>query len=158
MVSGDNKKAVQLVKEKLAINQCFYEILPKNKAEIVEKYNELGNTMFIGDGVNDSPALTKASVGVTIKEGSDIAMSSADIILLNNNLENAVNAIIIGKKARKTIKQNLFWAFFYNTLGIPLACGVLAPLGIVLSPMIASAFMSLSSLFVVLNALRLKKL
>ncbi len=158
IISGDNNKVVNLTKQKLGANEAYGEVYPKDKAEIVKTYNQNGNTMFIGDGVNDSPALTTSSVGVSVSNGTDIAVSSADIILLNNNIENAVNAVKIGKRARKIIKQNLFWAFFYNAMGIPLATGILSPLGIVLSPMIASALMSVSSIFVVTNALRLQKL
>ncbi len=158
IISGDNKKVVTLAKQKLGVDEAHGEVYPNDKAEIVKNYSQNGNTMFIGDGVNDSPALTVANVGVSVSNGTDIALSSADIILLNSNIENAVNAVKIGKKTRKIIKQNLFWAFFYNVLGIPLAAGILSQLGIVLSPMIASAFMSVSSIFVVTNALRLQKL
>ncbi|MBO5927016.1 MAG: cadmium-translocating P-type ATPase [Clostridia bacterium] len=156
IVSGDDKKVVNLVKEKLGVYKAYGEVSPKEKAEIVKNYETLGNTMFIGDGVNDSPALTVSSVGVSVSSGTDIAVSSSHVILLNNNLENVVNAVKIGKKTRKIIKQNLFWAFFYNVIGIPLAAGVFFPLGITLSPMIASALMSISSIFVVTNALRLQ--
>ncbi len=158
IISGDNDRAVNLTKQKLGLDEAYSEVYPKDKAKIVKDHNALGYTMFIGDGVNDSPALTVANVGVSVSNGTDIAVSSADIILLNNNIENVVNAVKIGKKTRRIIKQNLFWAFFYNILGIPLATGVLSPIGIVLSPMIASAFMSVSSIFVVTNALRLQKL
>ncbi len=156
IVSGDNEKVVNLTKEKLNLDEAFSEVYPTKKAEIVKSYGD--NTMFIGDGVNDSPALTVATVGVTVASGTDIALNSSQVILLNNNLENTVSAIKIGKKTRRIIKQNLFWAFFYNVIGIPIAMGALSFIGIVLSPMLASAFMSVSSIFVVTNALRLQKL
>ncbi len=156
IVSGDNEKVVNLTKEKLGIDEAYFEVYPTKKAEIVKSYGD--NTMFVGDGVNDSPALTVATVGVTVSSGTDIALNSSKVVLLNNNLENTFNAIKIGKKTRRIIKQNLFWAFFYNVIGIPIAAGALSFIGIALSPMLASAFMSVSSIFVVTNALRLQKL
>ena len=158
IISGDNNKVVNLVKQKLGVDEAYGEISPKDKAEIVKKHNQTSNTMFIGDGVNDSPALIASSIGVSVANGTDIALSASEIILLNSNVENAVNAVKIGKKTRKIIKQNLFWAFIYNLIGIPIAFGAFSSIGIVLSPMIASALMSVSSIFVVTNALRLQKL
>ena len=158
IISGDNNKVVNLVKQKLGVDEAYGEISPKDKAEIVKKHNQTSNTMFIGDGVNDSPALIASSIGVSVANGTDIALSASEIILLNSNVENAVNAVKIGKKTRRIIKQNLFWAFIYNLIGIPIAFGAFSPIGIVLSPMIASALMSVSSIFVVTNALRLQKL
>ena len=158
ILSGDNKNAVNLTKEQLSIDEAHAEIYPKDKAEIVKSYKDRGLTAFIGDGINDSPALTVADVGVSVVNGTDIAKYSSNIILLNNNIENFASAVKIGQKTRKIIKQNLFWAFFYNVIGIPLAAGAFAFLGLSLSPMIASAFMSISSIFVVTNALRLQKL
>ncbi|MBO5889145.1 MAG: HAD-IC family P-type ATPase, partial [Clostridia bacterium] len=158
IISGDNNKVVNLVKQKLGVDEAYGEISPKDKAEIVKKHNQTSNTMFIGDGVNDSPALIASSIGVSVANGTDIALSASEIILLNSNVENAVNAVKIGKKTRRIIKQNLFWAFIYNLIGIPIAFGAFSSIGIVLSPMIASALMSVSSIFVVTNALRLQKL
>ena len=158
ILSGDNKSAVNLAKEKLEIDEAHAEVRPKDKAEIVKSYSNLGLTAFIGDGINDSPALTVADVGVSVVNGTDVAKYSSNIILLNNNLENFASAVKIGQKTRKIIKQNLFWAFFYNVIGIPLAGGAFAFIGLTLSPMIASALMSVSSLFVVTNALRLQNL
>lgn len=158
ILSGDNKSAVNLTKEQLGIDEAHAEIYPKDKAEIVKSYSSQGLTAFIGDGINDSPALTVADVGVSVVNGTDIAKYSSNIILLNNNIENFASAVKIGQKTRRIIKQNLFWAFFYNVIGIPLAAGAFAFIGLSLSPMIASAFMSISSIFVVTNALRLQKL
>ncbi len=158
ILSGDNKNAVNLTKEQLGVDEAHAEIYPKDKADIVKSYSSFGLTAFIGDGINDSPALTVADVGVSVVDGTDIAKYSSNIILLNNNIENFASAVKIGQKTRRIIKQNLFWAFFYNVMGIPLAAGVFSFIGLTLSPMIASAFMSISSIFVVTNALRLQKL
>ena len=131
--------------------------MPEEKAEYIRREITPYKKAFIGDGINDSPALAVADVGFAVSDGTDIAVNAADVILMKNDLKDVYTAIITGKKTRKIIKQNLFWAFIYNVLGIPVAAGVLFPLGILLNPMIASACMSLSSLFVVTNALRLTK-
>ncbi len=155
ILSGDDQKISDRVAKEIGVDDAYGGILPSDKAEIVKKYKESNVTAFIGDGVNDSPALSVADVGVSMGSGTDIAVSSSDVIFMSNDLLSAYKAIKTGRKTRKIIKQNLFWAFIYNVIGIPLACGVLYPLGILLNPMIASLFMSLSSLFVVTNALRL---
>ena len=157
ILSGDEQKVSNRVKEEVSADCVYGEILPEQKAEIVSEYKKKGKVLFIGDGVNDSPALTVADVGMAMSSGTDIAVSSSDVILLSNDLISADKAIKLGKKTRRIIKQNLFWAFIYNVLGIPLAAGVLYFLGILLNPMLASLAMSLSSLFVVSNALRLFK-
>ena len=154
ILSGDDNRVIDSVKRELNIDRAHGEILPNDKAEIVKSENK--TTMFIGDGVNDSPALTVANIGVAMSSGTDIAISSGDVILLKNDLNDCAKGIKIGKKTRRIIKQNLFWAFFYNLIGIPLASGVLYPLGLTLTPMISSMLMSISSIFVVTNALRIK--
>ena len=157
VLSGDDKLVINSVKNQLKVTEAYGEMLPSEKAEFVKKASQTQKTMFIGDGVNDSPALTVADIGVALSAGTDIAMSSGDIILLKNDISDCVKGIKIGKKTRRIIKQNLFWAFFYNIIGIPIACGALYPLGIVFNPMISSLLMSISSIFVVTNALRIKR-
>ena len=157
ILSGDDKRVSERVKREVGADFVYGGVLPEEKAEIVKSYKRKGKVLFIGDGVNDSPALSVADVGMAMSSGTDIAVSSSDVILLSNDLISADKAIKVGKKARRIIKQNLFWAFIYNVLAIPLASGVLYGVGVLLNPMIASACMSLSSLFVVSNSLRLFK-
>lgn len=156
MLTGDNEKAAKTVADELGI-EYRAEVLPEDKYAEVVKYTEGGKkTLMIGDGVNDAPALSSAYVGMAIGAGTDIAMESADAVLMKSDLRDAVDAIKLGKSVMRNIKENLFWAFFYNAVLIPVACGVFYPsLGITLNPMLASAAMSLSSVSVVLNALRL---
>ena len=157
LLSGDNNVVTNLVKNELLIDEYYAEVLPEQKAEVVKEYKKSGVVAFVGDGVNDSPAVAVASVSFAVSTGADVTTESSDVILLNGDLTAVSKAIKVGKKTRRIIKQNLFWAFIYNALGIPLAMGVLYPLGILLNPMIASLAMSLSSLFVVTNALRILK-
>lgn len=157
ILSGDDEAVCERVKREVGASEVYGGVLPEQKAEIVKRYKNDGKVLFVGDGVNDSPALSVADVGMAMGSGVDIAVSSSDVILLSNDLISADKAIKTGKKTRRIIKENLFWAFIYNVLGIPLAAGVLSFIGVLLNPMIASACMSLSSLFVVLNALRLLK-
>lgn len=157
ILSGDNKVVTETIKNEVGADIAYGEVLPEDKANVVKDYKNYGKVMFVGDGVNDSPAITVADVGVSIGEGTDIAVSSSNVILLSTDLTSIAKAVKTGKKARKIIKQNLFWAFIYNVIGIPLASGVFYFLGVLLNPMIASLFMSISSLFVVTNALRIYK-
>ena len=157
ILSGDNNVICKRVANEVGADSYYGEVMPKDKAEIVSSFKQKGKVMFVGDGVNDSPALSVADVGVAMGGGTDIAVNSADIVLLNNDLTSLSKAVKIGKKTSRIIKQNLFWAFFYNVLGIPLAAGVFYSLGILLSPMIGALAMSLSSIFVVTNALRIYK-
>ena len=158
MISGDNLETAKAIGDKLELDQIIAGVLPQDKANVVAKLQQQGEIVgMVGDGINDAPALTKADVGIAIGAGTDIAIEQADIVLVKNDLMDAVNAVKLSKATIKTIKQNLFWAFIYNLIGIPLAAGVLYPsLGIQLSPMIGALAMSFSSLFVVSNALRLR--
>ncbi len=158
MISGDNIETAKAIGEQLALDQIIAGVLPQDKAAVVSKLQQQGEIVgMVGDGINDAPALTKADVGIAIGAGTDIAIEQADIVLVKNDLMDAVKAVKLSKATIKTIKQNLFWAFIYNLIGIPLAAGVLYPsFGIQLSPMIGAAAMSFSSLFVVSNALRLR--
>lgn len=158
MLSGDNLNTVNLVAKKLGIKDVFAEMLPKDKTLYIKKSIENNHkVMMVGDGINDAPSLSSATIGVSFKNATDIAVSSADVILTSNDLYDIVILLEISKKTIKNIKQNLFWAFFYNILMIPAAIGLLKNIGIVLNPMLAGLAMTLSSLTVVLNALRLKK-
>ena len=158
MLTGDNEKTAKYIAEKAGIDSVISGVLPDGKEEVIRQLqSENKKVAMIGDGINDAPALTRADVGIAIGAGTDIAIESADIVLMKSDLNDAVGAIKLSKAVIKNIRQNLFWAFFYNTLGIPLAAGVLLiPLGIKLSPMIGAACMSISSVCVVLNALRLR--
>ena len=158
MLTGDNQKTADLIAKKVNVDKVFAEVLPTEKADIIKSLQADGSTvMMVGDGINDAPALTQADVGCAIGNGSDIAIESAEIVLMGDNLDDVCKAIKLSHYTIRNIKQNLFWAFFYNILGIPVACGVLYPFThMLLSPMIGGLAMSLSSLFVVTNALRLR--
>ena len=158
MLTGDNENTAKAIGEKAGISHIISDVLPADKAGAVRKLRDQGkNVLMVGDGINDAPALVTADVGMAIGAGTDIAMESADIVLMNNSLTGICNAVSLSRATIRNIKQNLFWAFFYNILGIPVAAGVLYPaFGIQLSPMIGAAAMSFSSVFVVTNALRLR--
>lgn len=158
MLTGDNKRTAEAIRRQLDIDTVIAEVLPEDKEkEIAALMAEGRKTAMIGDGVNDAPALARADVGIAIGAGTDVAIESADIVLMRNDLMDAVTAVKLSKAVIRNIKQNLFWAFFYNCLGIPLAAGVLYPaFGLTLNPMFGAAAMSMSSLFVVSNALRLR--
>ena len=156
MLTGDNKETAEKIAEDLKITEVISNVLPSEKTEMIKKLKqENKNVMMCGDGINDSPALATADIGVSIKSGTDIAMDSADVILTKNDLESIIKLINISKNTIKIIKENLFWAFFYNALMIPIAMGILKPIGISINPMIASLAMVLSSLTVIANTLRL---
>ncbi len=157
MLTGDTEYSARSVAEKTGIDEYRAGLLPAEKDEYIRNCIENGKKVaFVGDGINDAPALTRATVGIAIGAGSDIAVGSADIVLMSDNLCSVGETIEISKATIRTVRQNLFWAFFYNSLGIPVAAGALVFVGITLNPMIAAAAMSLSSLCVVLNALRLR--
>lgn len=157
MLTGDNAKTANAIRDKINIDRVVAEVLPEDKEGLISELKEQGEVVtMVGDGINDAPALARANVGIAIGAGTDIAIESADIVLMRNDLFDVVNAIELSKATIKNIKQNLFWAFFYNSLGIPVAAGVFfLSLGWTLNPMIAAGAMSLSSVFVVTNALRL---
>lgn len=159
MLTGDNKKTAEEIARKAGIESVIAEVLPQDKERIVSESQKAGQvTAMIGDGINDAPALARADVSIAIGAGTDIAIESADIILMKSDLYDAVTAVKLSKAVMRNIRQNLFWAFFYNTVGIPIAAGALYPyLHITLNPMIAAAAMSMSSICVVLNALRLRR-
>ena len=157
ILTGDNEKTAQNIASKIGITKVIANVLPSQKVEALKKLRQENKiVMMCGDGINDSPALANADIGVSLNSGSDIAMDSSEVILTRNNLNSIINLIYISKKTIKNIKQNLFWAFFYNILMIPIAIGILKPFGITINPMIASVAMVLSSITVILNALRLK--
>lgn len=160
MMTGDNQKTARAVADKLNLSDFVAEALPQDKEKYISDLHKSGEVCaMVGDGINDAPALVSADVGIAIGAGTDIAMESADIVLVKNDLSDVVRCIKLSRAVMRNIKQNLFWAFFYNTIGIPVAAGVLfIPFGISLSPMLGAAAMSLSSVCVVSNALRLKLL
>lgn len=157
MLTGDNVITAEAIKNSVNISEVVAEVMPDEKEAVIQKYQDQGKVVaMVGDGINDSIALVRADVGIAIGAGSDVAIESADTVLMNNRLSDVVSSIKISKDTIRNIKQNLFWAFFYNTLGIPLAAGVFAGFGLMLSPSFAAAAMSFSSISVVLNALRLR--
>ena len=157
MLTGDNNSSAEYIGNQLGIDEIFSQVLPSEKADVVEKLKSEGTVMMVGDGINDSPALATADIGAAVSNGSDIAIESADIVLMNSDLNCVLKSVILSKLTIRNIKQNLFWAFLYNCIGIPIAAGLLYPFfGILLNPMYAGIAMSLSSVCVVGNALRLK--
>lgn len=158
MLTGDNKRTAEAVRKKLQLEEVVAEVLPRDKEKKIAELKKEGHVVaMIGDGINDAPALTAADVGMAIGAGTDVALESADIVLMKNDLRDAVTAMRLSRAVIRNIKQNLFWAFFYNSLGIPLAAGLLYPaFELRLNPMFGAAAMSFSSIFVVGNALRLR--
>ena len=155
MLTGDNEKTAQAIGEQAGVDEVIAGVLPDEKANVIASLKKHGKVIMIGDGINDAPALTSADIGIAIGAGSDIAIEAADVVLMKSSLSDAAAAIRISRATLKNIRENLFWAFFYNTLGIPLAAGVFVGIGLTLNPMIGAAAMSLSSFCVVTNALRL---
>ena len=158
MVTGDNKTTAEAIRSELNIDKKFAEVLPQDKDKVVKELQDMGKKVtMVGDGINDAPALARSDIGMAIGNGTDVAIDSADVVLMRNSLLDIVSSIELSKATIKTIKQNLFWAFFYNVILIPLAAGLLYPsFGITLNPMFAAFAMSISSVFVCLNSLRLR--
>lgn len=158
MLTGDHEGVANQIAKEVGIRHVISDVLPKEKASYIEKLKQDGkHVIMVGDGINDAPALVASSIGISINQGTDVAMDSADVILMNNNLSNIIDFIDISKQSYHIIWQNLFWAFFYNALMIPIAAGLLLPLGITMNPMVASIAMTISSLTVVMNSLRLRR-
>jgi Cu+-exporting ATPase len=160
MMTGDNERTARAIAAQVGVDRVIAEVMPQHKAGKVGQLKERGFTVaMVGDGINDSPALAAADVGIAIGSGTDIAIEAADVVLMKDDLNDVVNSINLSKATIRNIKQNLFWAFFYNTIGIPVAAGLFyVAFGLRLNPMIAGAAMAFSSVSVVMNALRLKKI
>jgi Cu+-exporting ATPase len=157
LLTGDNEITANAVAKQLGIKKVYAQVLPHKKYEVITTLQKEAKVMFVGDGINDSPSIKQANIGITLNSGSDITKDAGDIILVNNDLGAVLKSINLSIESMKVIKQNLFWAFIYNTLGIPLAAGILYPvIGVMLTPVYAGIAMSFSSVTVVLNSLRLK--
>jgi P-type E1-E2 ATPase len=159
MITGDNKKTANSIAGSLSIDTVFAEIMPAGKVNTLKELQHSDGLLgFVGDGINDAPALAQADIGFAMGSGTDIAIESADVVLMNSDLGAVVNGVRLAKSTMRNIYENLFWAFAYNVALIPLAAGAFYPaLGISLSPMFAAGAMAMSSVFVLLNALRLKR-
>ena len=157
MLTGDNKETAEAIAKEIGITKVIANVLPSEKTQAIKDLKQENKyVMMCGDGINDSPALMSADIGVSVNSGTDIAMDSSDVILTRNSLDSILELINISKSTIRIIKQNLFWAFFYNVLMIPIAAGLFTSFGLHINPMIASFAMVISSLTVILNTLRLK--
>jgi Cu+-exporting ATPase len=159
MITGDNRRTAEAIARQVGIDRVLAEVLPQDKAEEVKKLQALGKKVaMVGDGVNDAPALAQADVGIAIGSGTDVAKETGDVILIKDDVRDVIVALEIARATMRKVKQNLFWAFVYNVLGIPLGAGLFYPfLSLVVSPELAAAFMAVSSISVTLNTLLLKR-
>ena len=155
MLTGDNQRTAKAIGQQAGVDEVIAGVLPEGKERAIRALQRRGRVVMVGDGINDAPALTRADIGIAIGAGTDVAIDAADVVLVKSRLSDVPAAIRLSRATLRNIRQNLFWAFFYNTIGIPLAAGVFIPLGLTLNPMFGAAAMSLSSFCVVSNALRL---
>ena len=158
MLTGDNERTARAIGRQAGVDQVIAGVLPDGKERVIRRLKEQGRVTMVGDGINDAPALTRADLGIAIGAGADVAIDAADVVLMKSRLSDVPAAIRLSRATLRNIHQNLFWAFLYNTIGIPLAMGIFIPLGLTLNPMFGAAAMSLSSFCVVTNALRLNLL
>jgi Cu+-exporting ATPase len=158
MLTGDNERTAKALAAQVGIDEVVSEVLPAGKVDAIRRLQEQGRTVAMaGDGINDAPALARADVGITMSSGADVAIEAGDVTLMRNDLRGIAESIVLSRRTMRTMRQNLFWAFLYNVIGIPIAAGALYPLsGILLSPVLASAAMAFSSVTVVGNSLRLR--
>ena len=158
MLTGDNQQVAEVIANEVGIDEVIADVLPQDKAHHIEMLQDQGrNVAFVGDGINDAPALTTANVGIAMGAGTDIAIESGGIVLVKNDLEDVVKALMMSEKTFNRIKLNLFWAFIYNGLGIPVAAGIFSGIGLTLSPELAGLAMAFSSISVMISSLMLNK-